>query len=630
MTQHTTAIKHARKYAHLIDLVQMVDGVAEARPEVVQAKFEQVFTRPVKRILMAFVPHISRDAFVFDSARKGIYPCFRPYGPALLVSVLENHGYTADLVDLHFAILDHVNRVERPDQFDFDVWKVHLADKIARFQPDAIGLSCMCNMGHEPMKEVAHFLKDQYADLPVIAGGVHPSLTAPHILQDVPEIDFIVLHEAENSLLTFLDVANGRGHVGDLASVAFQHQGHVLALSKRDIPQSFDYSPDYKELPIARYSRVGRIGAYTFLRPPDAVASTILSRRGCRAACSFCSVRSVNGQAVRTRDYVPVIDELERLKHRYGVSHVMWLDDDLFWDNDQAVAMFREMAERRLGITWDASNGIIAAALNEQLLQACVDSGCVGFNIGLESGNAEILRHMRKPGTIEKYLKAAKLLHQYPQIFTKGFLIIGYPDETLGAMLDSVNLSLAMECDWYPSQILTPMPGTPVHQYMLDQEQLSGIPSEVLGKGRTFSIGVSGEFRKRERNEMAKTTAYTDPFEGDLARVPTREELTEVWLTMDYRINYEPILGQTDMRKIGKKASMLKEICERMTDNNPLGYLFYGVCLEKLGESTEAGRMIRQAREHLEHSAFWQVRFDGLGIDSVLSEYESKCAVLKH
>ena len=43
MTQHTTAIKHARKYAHLIDLVQMVDGVAEARPEVVQAKFDQVF-----------------------------------------------------------------------------------------------------------------------------------------------------------------------------------------------------------------------------------------------------------------------------------------------------------------------------------------------------------------------------------------------------------------------------------------------------------------------------------------------------------------------------------------------------------------------------------------------------------
>lgn len=629
MEQHSTAVKHARKYAHVIDLVDMVGGASEARAEVIQAKFKQVFKSPVERVLMAFVPQIARDAFLFDSARKGIYPCFPPYGPSLLVRVLEEHGYSADLVDLHFAVLNHAHQVERQDQFDFDVWKRVLADKIEQFRPDAIGLSCMFNMGHEELKQIAQFLKVQYPGIPIIAGGVHPSLTAKHILQDVPEIDFIVLHEAENSLPTFLNVANGRKHVGDLASIALQHEGEVLTLAARDIPQSVNYSPDYKDLPISRYSRVGRIGAYTFLRPPTAVASTILSRRGCRAACSFCSVRSVNGQGVRTREYMPVIDELEHLKARYGVSHVMWLDDDLFWDNEQAVAMFREMARRQLGITWDASNGIIAAACNDELLQACVDSGCVGFNIGLESGNSDILRHMRKPGTVDKYIQAAKLLKKYPQIFTKGFLIIGYPDETLGAMLDSINLSIEMDCDWYPSQILTPMPGTPVHQYMLDQEQLSGIPSEVLGKGRTFSIGVTGEFRKREMTERVQTREFRDPFDGDLARVPTREELTEIWLTMDYRINYEPIIGQTDMRKISKKAIMLKEICERMTANNPLGYLFYAVCLHKLGELSEAAQMIRHAREHLDGSAFWQVRFRGLGIYAILSDYESKCAVLQ-
>ncbi len=621
MQQHSTAIKPARKYTHLTALV---DGGREAAADIIQAKFERVFKGAVQRVLFVFVPQIDRDALVFESAQKAVYPCFPPYGPALLVSVLEHSGYTADLIDLHFALLDHAATVRGSDEFDFDVWRPLLAAKVSQFQPDVIGLSCMFNMGHGELKNVAVFLKDRFPETPLIAGGVHPSLTAKHILQDVPQVDFIVLHEAENSVLTFLEVANRRKEAAQLTSVALESHGEILTVDSRDIPRTLAHSPDYKDLPISRYSQVGRIGAYTFLRPKNAIAATALSRRGCRAACSFCSVPTVNGRGVRTRDHVNVVNEIEGLRDRYGVSHIMWLDDDLFYDTDHAVAMFREMARRNLGITWDASNGVIAAALTDELLQACVDSGCVGFNIGIESGNSEILRHMRKPGTVEKFVKAAALLDQYPQIFTKGFLIIGYPDETLGAMLDTIDLSLRMEFDWYPSQILTPMPGTPVHQYMLDQEQLAGIPSEVLGRGRTFSIGVTGEFRKREMTERLKTNDFHDPFAGDLSRVPTREELTEIWLTMDYRINYQPILRLTNPDKLRKKAAMLREICERMTADNPLGALFYGVCLCRLGNPAEAARAVFQAREYLERSAFWRVRFERLQIDSVLKDYETR------
>jgi len=622
MQQHSTELKHARRYTHVI---KVADGCRKATAEIIQAKFARVFKAAVQRVLFVFVPQIGRDALIFESARKAVYPCFPPYGPALLVSVLEDNGYTADLVDLHFALLDHATSVSGENEFDFDVWRSLLANKVREFQPDVIGLSCMFNMGHGEFKNVAVFLKDEFPETPLIAGGVHPSLTAECILKDVPQVDFIVLHEAENSLLTFLEVANGRKEAGELTSIALESDGEILTIDSRNTPQTLAYSPDYKDLPISRYSRVGRIGAYTFLRPKNAIAATVLSGRGCRAACSFCSVPSVNGRGVRTRDHISVVDELERLRDSYGVAHVMWLDDDLFYDNDRAIAMFGEMARRNLGITWDASNGIIAAALTDELLQACVDSGCIGFNIGIESGNSEILRHMRKPGTIDKFLKAAALLNKYPRIFTKGFLIIGYPDETLGAMLDTINLSLQMECDWYPSQILTPMPGTPVHQYMLDQEQLAGIPSEVLGKGRTFSIGVTGEFRKREMTERLKTKDFQDPFEADLSRIPAREELTEIWLTMDYRINYEPILSLTNVDKLRKKAAMLKEICERMTADNPLGALFYAACLHKLGNVAEAATVVSQTREYLDRSAFWQVRFERLQIDSVLKAYETRC-----
>ncbi len=253
------------------------------------------------------------------------------------------------------------------------------------------------------------------------------------------------------------------------------------------------------------------------------------------------------------------------------------------------------------------------------------------FNIGIESGNPEILRHMRKPGTVEKFIGAAKLLQNYPQIFTKGFLIVGYPGESLSAIQDSINLAKAMDLDWYPSQILTPMPGTPVHQLMLDQEKVAGAPTEVLdtskrlGKGRTFSVGVTGEIRKREMNEKKQTRAFVDAFDtSDLSRVPEREEISDIWLTMDYRINYEPILLQPDKKKLEKKKIMLQEIGERMTFDNPLGTLFYGVVLERLGQRQEAKIVIQRAEQYLNDSEFWKVRVKGLGIDKVLEEYKAK------
>jgi hypothetical protein len=603
--------------------------------EALGAEIARRFPAGIRRILFVAVPQIAEEHFVFDAARKRRYPGFPPYGPAVLVAMVEAGGIQADIVDLHLAVLDHARSCEQPEQFSYAVWQGVLAERIAAFRPDVVGLSCMFNMGHGPLKQVASFLGANFPALPVIAGGVHVSLTPTMVLEDIPEISFALLNEGENVLQRFLDVANGRASARELASIAARLPApdRIVVHGKRDAPTQLVHSPDYKALPIDRYSRVGRIGAYTFLRSDEAVAATVLSRRGCRAQCTFCSVRSVNGEGVRVRDHVAVVDEIEHLKRRYGVSHIMWLDDDLFYDRDDAIALFDEMAARKLGVTWDASNGIIASCLNEPLLDACVRSGCVGFNIGIESGNREILAHMRKPGSVERYLGAAELLARYPGIFTKGFLILGYPTETIAAVQDSVNLSLAMDLDWYPSQILTPMPGTPVHQLMLDQDASSAGPADALGRstklgeGRTFSIGATGSIAKRERSEREQARPFSNPFDGPHDRIPAREELEDLWIVVDYRINYQPILSQPDPRKLEKKRLMLAEICDRMTSDNPLGNLFLAICELRLGDLAGARLHVDRAAEHLQASAFWRLRFEVLRIDEVLRDTQRRLSL---
>ena len=65
---------------------------------------------------------------------------------------------------------------------------------------------------------------------------------------------------------------------------------------------------------------------------------------------------------------------MRSLKQR-GVEHVMWLDDDLFFDHRRAIRLFNEMVRRDVGLTWDCTNGVVAASCTEELIAAAVESG---------------------------------------------------------------------------------------------------------------------------------------------------------------------------------------------------------------------------------------------------------------
>ena len=603
------------RYKHEFEALALADPDQLLLERAIAERFP---ARDCRRVMFVAVPQIPADVFSPEAARAGRYPCFPPYGVGILVRILERDGFAVEVVDLHFELLESARR----EPFDPEAWRGALAERVKSFGPDVVGLSCMFNMGHSWLSAVAEHLRAAFPALPLVAGGVHPTLTTERLLEDVPAVDFVFLYEADRALPDFLRFVNREVGGGALAQVAGRAGGRALKITKRNLPETLEHSPEYKALPIPRYSQVGKIGAYTFLRAAKTVAGTVLSTRGCRAQCGFCSVRSVNGAGVRLRAVDAVVDEVERLLARYGVRHIMWLDDDLFYDRARAVALFTALAERRLGITWDASNGIIAAALTPELLEACVASGCVGFNIGIESGNAEMLRMMKKPGTPDTFRKAAVMLRRAPQIFTKGFLMIGFPGETVGAIRDTVDLAVEMGLDWYPTQVLTPMPGTPIFQMMADQGLLGDIPTTVLGKARTFSVGATGSMQRRERAEKRDARPFCDTLGGDPARVPAREEMEDIWFTIDYRINYEPLLALEDAARLAKKAAMLEEICRRMTTDNALGLLFLGVVLRKLGREAEALGAAREARRCLEESEFWRLRFGALRIEQHLAELE--------
>ncbi len=393
------------------------------------------------RILFVQPPDIHAEGFDLSVARRRRYLNYPPYGLGLLARVAEEEGHEALIVNLQGAVLKEALQGLRA--FDYDAaWKGAIPD----WAPDLIAITCMFSQTHKSFMRVSAYLKAIYPKVKQVAGGVHVTNSLTQIetqgkfKRDLPHITDYILYEADASFRQYL-----RGEKPEA----------------RPTGEELNAMPAWHLMPPDESSRWGKVGAFYFLRG-NPVTATVLSNRGCRAACTFCSVRNFNGQGVRRRSVDSVVDELLLLQDKYGVEHVMWLDDDFLYDRHETMNLFETMVRRGWRGTWDCSNGVIAASCSSEILSAATESGCIGLILGMESGNEQILKEIRKPGTVRHFLQAAENLRQFPTIHSRVFLMIGFPNETLGQIKDTLDVAKEMDLDWYNIAPLQALPNTPL------------------------------------------------------------------------------------------------------------------------------------------------------------------------
>jgi radical SAM superfamily enzyme YgiQ (UPF0313 family) len=362
---------------------------------------------------------------------------------------------------------------------------------------------------------------------------------------------------------------------------------------------------------VPEYSRYGTIGAFYYFKPKDTVFATTLSNRGCRAQCTFCSVRNFNGKGVRQRDYLNVVDELQHLVEVHGVGHVMWLDDDLLKDHGRALAMFNEMVKRKLPLTWDATNGLIAASCTEEMVAAMAASGCIAVNIGMESGNPEILRQVKKPGTVKNFLRAAEVFRKYEEIHTSILLMVGFPGETLAMVQDTINVAQAMDCDWYRISQLQPLPNTPIYDAMVAQ----GLIQDVGSRELRFNGGAFGRQTEIEQGLRLAELGFREAFAAlPLDKVPEKEQLTDIWFYMNYHLNFHRLFTETRPVKVRQQLRNLKALSEVISPENGFALYFLGVMEHGLTGKV-APEIIARLKRRLSTSPYWADRLSAFGLD---------------
>jgi Fe-S oxidoreductase len=250
------------------------------------------------------------------------------------------------------------------------------------------------------------------------------------------------------------------------------------------------------------------------------------------------------------------------------------------------------------------------------LVEKAAESGCIGMYFGIESGNKDILKRIHKPSGVKHYMKLGGLMEQYPNIFTRGFLIIGFPNETYGQMLDTVKVSQAMKLDWCTVQLLTPLPNTEIYNEMVDEGLIEHGTLNLSSDGYTmFSVRESERQRLQELKEQTNSKNFNNFLEKNIDIVPTKQELDDLWFLIDYKVNYEKIFDEDNDLRLQKMKCFLTDISERMSIDNPLSLLFLGIVEEKLGNVKNSKINYSKAKKSLYKSKYWINRFNMLELE---------------
>lgn len=319
--------------------------------------------------------------------------------------------------------------------------------QLEAFQPDAVGATSVTMNFYEAQK-ILRDVKDYNPEIITMMGGPHVSFTATDTLRQYPEIDLIVIGEGEDTITELTPVLKERNKWHDIRGITYRCDGEVVINGKRDFIADVDRIPLPARhlLPLSRYKALG-------------YPVSMITGRGCPYSCIFCVGRNMVGAKKRRRKSSLVLDEIEKIIG-YGFDRINIADDLFTSDKERVKEICAGIKERSLKFNWSAFARV--DTVNEEIFEKMAEAGCDGVSFGVETGNTEMLKRIKKGIKLEQVVKAVKMCQQAGIVAHTSF-IVGLPGETKDTLLETEKFAKSTKAI-YGYHYLAPFPGTTVRE----------------------------------------------------------------------------------------------------------------------------------------------------------------------
>jgi radical SAM superfamily enzyme YgiQ (UPF0313 family) len=448
-----------------------------------------------------------------------------PVGLLYVAAVLEKCGHAVEILDAQVHLAAPVSR-DTEGRVHLGLPWEEFKSRVKARKPDIVGITSLFTSQLENVLRAAEIARKAAPRALIVVGGNHPTVRPDDFFSKTDAVDIACMGEGEYTMREIADAARVGGDVSRIPGTAVRETGGMRVNPARPPIGNLD------ELPLPAYHLV-RMEDYFLLhakgftdRPVAAFrganrAVSVITSRGCPFNCVFCSIHLHMGRKWRAHSVGYVLNHLDHLVSKYGVTHVHFEDDNL----SASPRRFRELLEGFVHagnrFTWDTPNGVRVDTLTKEIVDDCVRSGCVYLIFGVESGNQTVLNEL-----VDKKLDLAAV--ERAASWCKGagldamsFFVIGFPGETRRDMLDTVDFALGLQRNYDVNPglfVATPLPGTRLEKIFLERGLMEGaLTPEALSKmTQGASVMDGGTFTADDIREMRE--AFLNGYRKNFAR----------------------------------------------------------------------------------------------------------------
>ncbi len=331
--------------------------------------------------------------------------------------------------------------------------------RLQAFGPDFIGYTVTTYLFFQNLEWIQAIKRA--VPVPVIVGGVHVGIYPREtLLQDA--IDYGVTGEAEWILPDLLDALVAGGDLGAIPGVAFApdgdpgHEGSKVQVNRPATGANVDLAPFPARHLIDNSLYYSFISQYKNFTP-------IITSRGCPFRCIFCEQGAM---PFRPRSPIDVGDELELCVREHGVRELDFFDSSFTIQKKRVMAICEEIERRELDIVWAMRSRV--DCVDRDMLRAIRRAGCTRVYYGVESGNREILRVLRKATDLDQIRRVIRETRE-EGLNAFGYFMVGMPLEDAGTIRQTIRLARELDLDYAQFSKVTPMPATELYDMLVKE-----------------------------------------------------------------------------------------------------------------------------------------------------------------
>jgi len=366
--------------------------------------------------------------------------------------------------------------------------------------------------------EVSEFIKS-ISDIPVIWGGVHPSLIPETVLKE-SVVDYVCVGEGENTFSDLVKTISQKKDIDSVRGIYRKENGkNIFNLGREFVDLNNIPELPYHLLNVSDYNVSGGIRS-----DQKGLKLSIETSRGCVNDCIFCYNPVFNKRKWRAQDAKRVIERIEYLIKKFQVRYLDFVDDAFFSDLGRVEEIAKLLLSKKINIKWFLQGVDIHKLMqvDDAYLNLLDKSGCCVMRMGAESGSTRLLNRMQKKSSIEEVIKINKRMLK-TNIVCYYYFTIGMPNETRSELKQTANLMLQLLSDNPKSRImsafcLTPQPGTELLK--LACKEGFTLPDTVKKwakiDGTTIITPWFDERMKRDLNFLFLTSLFIDKKNKDI------------------------------------------------------------------------------------------------------------------